>query len=117
MPKKEEAIPVAPQHRRSFGLFVNMLGGAMEKRVIPAVEQFLPDVGVRLIMEGGFLMAETVKDLTFERTHELFKYITEDPLYGESVFGLVESGQLNAEEWLKKRFKIKRGFIKAVYVD
>ena len=116
-PKKETSIPVAATHRRSFGLFVNMLGGCMNKRVIPSVETFLPDLGPNLIMDGYFTMAETVKELSFERTLKLFRFLTESPLYAESIFGLVESGQLNTDEWLKKRLKIKKGFVKASFVD
>ena len=89
----------------------------MSKRVIPSVETFLPDLGPNLIMDGDFTMAETVKELTFERTLKLFRFLTESPLYAESIFGLVESGQLDTDEWLKKRLKIKKGFVKASFVD
>ena len=89
------------------------LCGAPEKRVIPNVEEYIPNMGPSMIMEGDFTMSELTKDLTLPRILKIFDMIAENPLYGESIYGLVESGHMSADEWLKKRLFIKRGFVKA----
>lgn len=110
---KEGKVPLA--RRRGFGVFINMLGGAMSQRVIPTAEEVVPHVGPVLIMEGGFTMAELVKDLSVDRVLKLFEFLCESPLYPDSVLGMIESDRMNSDEWTKRALKIKGAYTRAVY--
>ena len=110
---KEGRVPLA--RRRSFGVFANMLGGAISQRVIPTAEEVVPQVGPVLIMEGGFTMAELVKDLSVDRTLKLFEFLCESPLYPDSVLGMIESDRMNSDEWTKRSLKMKGAYTRAVY--
>jgi len=96
-------------------VFINMLGGAMSQRVIPTAEEVVPHVGPVLIMEGGFTMAELVKDLSVDRVLKLFEFLCESPLYPDSVLGMIESDRMNSDEWTKRALKIKGAYTRAVY--
>ena len=85
--------------------------------MIPAVAEFLPDMGHDMIMEADFTMSELARDLTADRIVALFEMMANNPLYPESVFGLVESGRMDPDEWLKKRIIVKRGFVKASFIQ
>jgi len=115
--KKADEIAVKPERRGSFELFVNVLCSTPDKRVIPSVEDYVPNMGHAMIMEGGFTMSELTKDISLPRLITIFNMMAENPVYGETILGLTESGKMNADEWLKKSLVVKKGFIKAKYTN